>query len=44
MRLIDRRGGTLHESRPDVIPQGYQTNEELALWAAFFEIRARENG
>lgn len=41
MQLIDKRGGTLFEHRPDVIPQGFQTDEELSLWAAFFEIRAK---
>ena len=44
MMLIDKRGGALYQVRPDVIPQGYQTNEELCLWTAFYEMKARENG
>lgn len=44
MQLIERRGGSLYEHRPDVIPQGWQTDEELALWAAYYEIRAQEGG
>lgn len=43
MRLIESRGGFLYQVRPDVIPQGFQTDEELALWAAFYEIRAQES-
>ena len=42
MRLIEVRGGFLHEHRPDVIPQGFVTDEELALWAVFYERREHE--
>lgn len=31
------RGGYLYQHRPDVIPQGRITEEEIALWAAYFE-------
>jgi hypothetical protein len=41
MQLIERRGGFLHEHRPDVIPQGFLTDEELSLWAAYYDIRAK---
>ena len=44
MQLIERRGGFLYEHRPDVIPQGFQTGEELSLWAVFYEMRAKESG
>lgn len=37
MQLIEQRGGFLYMHRPDVIPQGFMTDEELALWAAYFE-------
>jgi hypothetical protein len=37
MKLIESRGGFLYQHRPDVIPQGYVTPEELALWCAFYE-------
>jgi hypothetical protein len=42
MRIAEQRGGYLYQVRPDVIPQGWMTNEELALWAAFYERRAKE--
>ena len=42
MRIAEQRGGFLHEVRPDVIPQGWMTGEELALWAAYYERRAAE--
>ena len=42
MRLLDLRGGYLHQHRPDVIPQGYVTDEELALWSAYYERRQAE--
>ena len=42
MTLLERRGGYLYQHRPDVIPQGYLTDEESALWIAFYEQRNRE--
>lgn len=42
MRLLDVRGGYLYQHRPDVIPQGFLTDEELALWSAYYEQRAAE--
>ena len=42
MRVIESRGGYLYQHRPDVIPQGWMTNEELSLWAAYYEQRAAE--
>jgi len=42
MRLLEQRGGFLHEHRPDVIPHGYLTDEELALWAAYYDRKATE--
>jgi hypothetical protein len=42
MRLLDLRGGYLYQHRPDVIPQGYVTDEELALWSAYYERRQAE--
>lgn len=43
MRLLDMRGGYLHQHRPDVIPQGFLTDEELALWTAFYERKQAES-
>lgn len=43
MTLLHARGGFLYEHRPDVIPQGFFTDEEAALWAAFYEQR-KSNG
>lgn len=40
MRLMHMRGGYLHQHRPDIIPQGFLTHEEHALWAAYFEMNA----
>ena len=37
MRLLDVRGGYLYQHRPDVIPAGFLTDEEVALWAAYYE-------
>lgn len=42
MRLLEMRGGYLHEHRPDLIPQGYLTDEELSLWSAYYERKAAE--
>lgn len=41
MALLEQRGGYLYQHRPDVISQGFLTNEELALWEAYYE---RRNG
>lgn len=38
------RGGYLYQHRPDVMPQGFLTDEEVGLWAAFWEIKQRETG
>lgn len=37
------RGGYLYEHRPDVIPQGFLTDEEIALWAAYMDRKAAES-
>lgn len=42
MRLLEMRGGFLYQHRPDVIPQGFMTDEELAMWAAYYERKAAE--
>jgi len=44
MNLIELRGGYLYEHRPDVIPQGRLTEEELALWAVYYERKGAEQG
>lgn len=43
MRLLEMRGGFLHQHRPDVIPQGFMTDEELALWTVHYERKAAES-
>lgn len=43
MTLLNARGGYLYQHRPDIIPHGFVTDEELALWAAFFEMKAEEH-
>ena len=42
MQLLHLRGGFLHEHRPDIVPQGFVTEEELALWCAYLELRNAE--
>jgi hypothetical protein len=42
MQLLDKRGGYLYEHRPDIIPQGYMTEEEVGLWVAFYERKNAE--
>jgi hypothetical protein len=42
MRLVDVRGGYLYQHRPDLFPQGYLTQEETALWCAYFQMREEE--
>jgi len=42
MAMIDKRGGFLYEHRPDVIPQGFVTEEEVTLWCAYYERRKME--
>ena len=44
MVLLDRRGGYLYEHRPDVIPQGFLTGEELMCWSAFYAVREAGEG
>lgn len=36
------RGGFLYQHRPDVIPQGFLTDEEIMLWSAYFQRKAAE--
>jgi len=42
MMLIEKRGGFLYEHRPDVMPFGYLSNEELALWSEYYARKERE--
>lgn len=42
MMVLDMRGGYLYEHRPDVIPHGRLTDEEIALWAAYKDMRKAE--
>lgn len=44
MQLIELRGGYLYQHRPDVIPHGRLTDEELALWSAYYERKQKEEG
>lgn len=43
MRLLDVRGGYLYQHRPDVIPQGFVTDEELGYWSAYYERKNAES-
>lgn len=43
MQLVEQRGGFLYEHRPDLFPQGYLTNDELTMWAAYYE-RNKDHG
>ena len=43
LRLLDARGGYLYQHRPDVIPQGFVTDEEVAIWTAYYERKAAES-
>ncbi len=40
MSLIEQRGGFLYQHRPDIIPQGFMTDEELSFWSAHYERKA----
>jgi hypothetical protein len=42
MTLLEARGGYLYQNRPDLFPQGFLTNEELALWSAHYEMRRQK--
>lgn len=42
MRFLEARGGYLYEHRPDLIPQGYLTEEEISLWSVYYEMREQE--
>jgi len=44
MRMLDMRGGFLYQHRPDLIPHGMLTNEEVCLWAVYHDRRNREDG
>ncbi len=41
MAMIEQRGGFLYQHRPDVIPQGFVTDEETTLWAAYYHHKAQ---
>jgi hypothetical protein len=41
LSLLHLQGGYLYQHRPDVIPEGYLTGVEIALWARFFEDKKR---
>lgn len=41
MALIESRGGFLYQHRPDVVPHGCVTPEELSLWAVYYEGKGR---
>jgi hypothetical protein len=41
MRLLEVRGGYLFQHRPDLIPQGFLTNEEVVLWAAYYDAKQK---
>jgi hypothetical protein len=42
--LLELRGGYLYQHRPDIIPQGYLTDEELAIWAVYYDRKKQEHG
>jgi hypothetical protein len=41
--MLDMRGGFLYQHRPDLMPHGMLTNEEVSLWAVYHERRNRED-
>ena len=42
MQLLEQRGGYLYQHRPDIIPQGWMTEEELGLWVAYYDRKQSE--
>lgn len=42
MTLIESRGGFLYQHRPDLVPQGFLTGEELGLWCAYYELKQQK--
>lgn len=42
MQVLDMRGGFLYQHRPDVMPYGFLSDDELVLWAAYYEARAAQ--
>jgi hypothetical protein len=40
MQLLEMRGGYLDQHRPYVIQEAFLTDEELALWSAYYERKA----
>ena len=42
MQMLAQRGGFLHQHRPDLVPQGFVTEEELCLWAAYYERQTKD--
>ena len=39
MQVLDMRGGYLYQHRPDLAPHDHLSDDELALWAAYYELR-----
>ena len=44
MQLLELRGGFLYQHRPDVVPQGWITDYELALWSVYYDMKKAGNG
>lgn len=42
MSFAEMRGGFLFQLRPDIIPQGYLTDEELAYWTVYYESKPKK--
>jgi hypothetical protein len=38
------RGGFLYQHRPDLFPQGWLTQDEIALWAMYYESKDQLTG
>lgn len=44
MQLCELRGGFLYQHRPDLFPQGFLTQQEILLWAEYYERKGSRSG
>lgn len=44
LQLCEARGGFLYQHRPDLFPQGFLTQDEIAVWALYYESKEALTG
>lgn len=42
MPLLDMKGGYLYQVAPELFPEGRMTQNELALWSMYYQVKSAE--